>query len=161
MPDCPHHQGRPVTIFTVTPEEALCGFSAVVDQVFYYASAVAATDTTAIRIPRTEFAGLLRHRPGFALAVLAIYHTHMRHMAETISLAPASVEQRLAYTLLRLKSIFHNEAAGLDHIVSGQGDGLGSTEVTHVAPECQGVLWTGTWWVAALSGHYQKHDLNH
>ena len=43
-------QGTPVTIFTVTPEEVLCGFSAVVGQRVYYASAVAATDTTAIRI---------------------------------------------------------------------------------------------------------------
>ncbi len=33
-------QGTPVTIFTVTPEEVLCGFSAVVGQSAYYASMV-------------------------------------------------------------------------------------------------------------------------
>jgi len=99
-------QGTPVTIFTVTPEEMLCGFSAILDQGAYYASAVAATDTTAIRIPRAEFTHLLNNQPGFALDILAIYHTRMRHMAETLSLAQAPVEQRLAYTLLRLKATF-------------------------------------------------------
>ena len=98
--------GVPVTIFTVTPEEVLCGFSAVIDHGAYYASAVAATDTTAIRVPRQEFTRLLKDQPGFAEQVLAIYHTRMRHMAEAISLASSPVEQRLAYTLLRLKSSF-------------------------------------------------------
>ena len=99
-------QGAPVTIFTVTPEEVLCGFSAVVSQGVYYASAVAATDTAAIRIPHTDFARLLRDQPGFAERVLAIYHTRMRHMAEAISLAQAPVELRLAYVLLRLRATF-------------------------------------------------------
>lgn len=99
-------QGIPVTIFTVTPEDVLCGFSAVVSQVSYYASAVAATDTTAVRLPRTEFARLLQDEPGFAEKVLGIYHTRMRHLAEAISLAQAPVKQRLAYTLLRLKASF-------------------------------------------------------
>ena len=99
-------QRAPVTIFTVTPEEVLCGFSAVVGQRAYYASAVAATDTTAIRIPHTDFARLLKDQPGFAERVLAIYHTRMRHMAEAISLAQAPVELRLAYVLLRLRATF-------------------------------------------------------
>jgi len=101
-------QGTPATIFTVTPEEVLCGFSAVIDQGIYYASAVTATDTTAIRIPRDDFAKLLKDRRGFALDVLAIYHTRMRHLAEAISFAQAPVEKRLAYTLLRLRSTFGN-----------------------------------------------------
>jgi len=99
-------QGTPVTIFTVTPEEVLCGFSAVAGQSVYYASAVAATDTTAIRVPQRACARLLRREPEFAIAVLAICHTRMRHMAEAISLAPAPVEQRLAHTLLRLRASF-------------------------------------------------------
>ncbi len=98
--------GVPVTIFTVTPEEVLCGFSAVIDHGAYYASAITATDTTAIRVPREEFARLLKDQPGFAEQVLAIYHTRMRHLAEAISLASSPVERRLAYTLLRLKSSF-------------------------------------------------------
>jgi CRP/FNR family transcriptional regulator len=99
-------QGAPVTIFTVTPEEVLCGFSAVSGQRAYYASAIAATDTTAIRVPRSAFSDVLKSEPEFAVAVLAIYHTRMRHMADAISLAPAPVEQRLAHTLLRLKASF-------------------------------------------------------
>jgi len=99
-------QGASVTVFTVTPEELLCGFSSTVGQEAYFASAVAATTTTAIRVPRGEFTGLLRRQPQFATQVLAIYHTRMRHMAEAISLAQAPVEQRLAYTLLRLQHTF-------------------------------------------------------
>jgi CRP-like cAMP-binding protein len=101
-------QGTPVTIFTVTPEEVLCGFSAVVGQGTYYASAITATDTVAVRIPRVRFAQLLRDQPGFAERVLTIYHTRMRHMAEVMSLAQAPVEQRVAYTLLRLRATFGN-----------------------------------------------------
>jgi len=99
-------QGRPATIFTVTPEDVLCGFSAAVNEGAYYASAVAATETTAIRVPHTDFTNLLQRQPGFAERVLAIYHTRMRHMAEMISLASSPVEQRLAYTLLRLRASF-------------------------------------------------------
>lgn len=99
-------RGVPVTIFTVTPEEVLCGFSAVIDHSAYYMSAVAATDTTAIRVPRENFARLLKDQSGFAERVLAIYHTRMRHLAEAISVASSPVERRLAYTLLRLKSSF-------------------------------------------------------
>jgi CRP/FNR family transcriptional regulator len=98
--------GEPVTVFTVTPEERLCGFSAAVGEAAYFASAVAATNTTAIRVPRSEFARLLHHQPQFAQQLLAIYHTRMRQLAEAISLAQAPVERRLAYTLLRLKSSF-------------------------------------------------------
>ena len=111
-------QGAPVTIFTVTPEEVLCGFSAVVGQSVYYASAVAATDTTAVRIPHTDFARLLRDQPGFAERVLAIYHTRMRHMAEAISLAQAPVEQRLAYVLLRLRATFGKTVPVTHHELS-------------------------------------------
>ena len=100
--------GTPVTIFTVTPEEMLCGFSAVVAQERYYASAVAATQTTAVRVPQADFARLLTHQPGFAERILGIYHTRMRQLAEAISLAHAPVEQRITHTLLRLRATFGN-----------------------------------------------------
>ena len=101
-------QGAQVTIFTITPEEMLCGFSAVVGHGAYYASAVAATDTAALGIPCEAFSRLLQDQPGFAERILMIYHTRMRNMAEAISLGQAPVEQRLAYTLLRLRSSFGN-----------------------------------------------------
>lgn len=99
-------QDAQATICTVTPEEVLCGFSAVVGHARYYASAVAATETTALRVPRQMFVRLLTHQPGFAERVLALYHTRMRNMAEAIALAQAPVAQRLAYTLLRLRRSF-------------------------------------------------------
>ncbi|MBI4354517.1 MAG: Crp/Fnr family transcriptional regulator [Candidatus Omnitrophica bacterium] len=99
-------QATPVTIYTVTPEDGLCGFSAVVGSGVYFASAVAATETTAICIPKVEFTRLLTTHPPFAHTVLAVYHTRMCHLAEAISLAAAPVERRLAYTLLRLKTSF-------------------------------------------------------
>ena len=101
-------QGTPATIFTVTPEEVLCGFSAVVGQGLYYASAIAATETTAVCVPQEAFARLLARQPGFAEQILAIYHTRMEHMAQAISLVQAPVEQRVAFVLLRLRSAFGN-----------------------------------------------------
>lgn len=98
--------GGRVTIFTVTPEEVLCGFSAVVGSETYYASAVSATDVDMLRVPCKIFADLLRSEPGFAQCVLAIYHTRMRHLAEAISMAQAPVEKRLAHILLRLRAAF-------------------------------------------------------
>jgi CRP-like cAMP-binding protein len=98
--------GTSATIFTITPDELLCGVSAAAGEGAYYASAIAATDTVALGIPQAVFAGLLAQEPGFAGRVLAIYHARMRHMAESISLAQAPVEQRLAYVLLRLRGAF-------------------------------------------------------
>lgn len=101
-------QGTPVTLFTVTPEEVLCGFSAVVGRAAYYASAIAATETTAVSVPREIFAQLVKRQPGFAEQVLAIYHTRMHYLARAMSLAQAPVEQRVAFVLLRLRSAFGN-----------------------------------------------------
>lgn len=98
--------GATITVFTVTPDEVLCGFSAVVGEKAYYASAVAATDTSAVRIPKNVFSSLIAQQPGFAEQVLMTYHTRMRHMAQAISLAQAPVEQRLAYVLMRLHATF-------------------------------------------------------
>lgn len=98
--------GTQATIFTVTPEELLCGVSSVVGKEVYYASAVAATETVAIGVPQAHFTKLLTQQPGFAGRVLAIYHTRMRHMAQAMSLAQAPVEQRLAHVLLRLRGAF-------------------------------------------------------
>ena len=110
--------GTQATIYTVTPEDGLCGFSAVVGEEPYFASAVAATDTTAIRVPRTEFAQLLKQQPEVAGALLAVYHTRMRHMAEAISLAQAPVELRLAYVLLRLRATFGKTVPVTHHELS-------------------------------------------
>lgn len=102
----PQAQRPPVTIVTLTPEDVLCGYSAAVGRGTYFMSAVAATQTTAVRIPKAVFAALLRREPRFAGRVLDIYHARMGHMAEVIALAQTPVAQRLAHTLLRLQKTF-------------------------------------------------------
>jgi CRP-like cAMP-binding protein len=100
-------QGGLATIFTMTPDEALCGVSAF-DHGTYSAGAVAATDSQLIKIPAAAFARLLERYPKFAQAVLLTCCNRMRHMAEAISFSQAPVEQRVIYTLLRLRSTFGN-----------------------------------------------------
>ena len=98
-------QGSPVTIFTVTPEEAICGLSAF-EHGRYSAGAIAATDTRLLRIPAGKFSELLERNSTFAKQVLLTCCVRIRHMAESLSLAQAPVEQRLAYALLRLQATF-------------------------------------------------------
>lgn len=113
----PH--GDPVTIFTMTPNEALCGISAF-DQGRYSASAVAATDAHLLGVPREVIETLLLRYPQFAKDVLLTCCQRIRHMADAISIAQAPVAERLAYTLLRLRDSFgstipvtHHELAGM------------------------------------------------
>ncbi len=100
-------QGGLVTIFAMMPSEPLCGISAF-DHGTYSATAVAATDTQLIVIPAEAFSDLLDFYPTFGRQVLVTCCDRIRRMAEAISLAQAPVEQRIAYTLLRLKRSFGN-----------------------------------------------------
>lgn len=93
------------TIFTMTPDEAICGVSAF-DHGTYAAGAIAATDTQLITIPSEAFSELLERHPKFARQVLVSCCQRLRRMAEMISLAQAPVEQRVAYILLRLRTSF-------------------------------------------------------
>jgi CRP-like cAMP-binding protein len=105
----------------------------VIGQDRYYASAIAATDTTAIRIPQADFARLLRRQPGFAERVLGIYHARMRHMADAISLAQSSVEQRLAYVLLRLQASFGKTVPVTHHELSQMAGTRSETSIRTMA----------------------------
>ena len=98
-------QGGLTTIFVMTSDEALCGVSAF-EHGTYSAGAVAATESQLLKIPAKAFAQLLAQYPEFTKAVLLTCCLRMRHMGETISLAQAPVAQRLAFTLLRLRSTF-------------------------------------------------------
>ena len=99
--------GGTATIFAITPEEALCGISAL-DRQAYAGGGVAATQSQLLEIPAETFSHLLKAYPEFASRVLLTCCTRMRHMAEAISLGQAPVQQRLAYALLRLRSTFGN-----------------------------------------------------
>ena len=94
--------GESATIFTMTPDEALCGISAF-EHGAYSAGAVAATDVSLLRIPAHVFAELLGCHPAFAGDVLRSCCGRIRQMAEAISVSQATVEQRLAYILVRLQ----------------------------------------------------------
>jgi CRP-like cAMP-binding protein len=98
-------RGGTITIFTMTPDEAICGISAF-DHGTYSTGAVAATDSQLIMIPSRVFSRLMERYPKFAGRVLLICCERMRHMAESISLAHAPVEQRLVHVLLRLRKSF-------------------------------------------------------
>jgi len=98
-------RGRLGTIFAMTPHEALCGVSAF-EHGDYSASAIAATDTQLIQLPAEEFSNLLERYPKFTMQTLLTCCNRMRHMAEAISMAQGSVEQRLVYVLLRLRETF-------------------------------------------------------
>ena len=100
-------QGVRVTIFVLTPEEALCGISAFGHRT-YSAGAVAATDSQLVKIPAAVFADWLPHYPVFARHVLLACCGRIRHTVETLRLAQAPVEHRLAHTLLRLREAFGN-----------------------------------------------------
>jgi CRP-like cAMP-binding protein len=112
-------QGELVTIFTMTPDEAICGISAF-DHKAYSAGAISVADTNLIRIPSHVFSNLLDRFPVFARSVLSACCERMRHMAVSISLAQAPVEKRLTYVLLQLYRFFgrnipvtHHELANM------------------------------------------------
>jgi len=93
------------TIFAMTPDEAICGVSAF-EHDAYSATAVAATETHLVKIPAALFSSWLDRYPAFAHEVLRTCCHRIRRMAETLTLAHAPVEQRVAYMLLRLRGSF-------------------------------------------------------
>ena len=109
--------GGLATIFAMTRDEAICGISAF-DHGTYAAGAIAASDAQLIQIPADAFSRLLERHPAFAHQVLLMCCRRIRHMAEAISVGQATVEQRVAYVLLRLRAtagktipITHHELA--------------------------------------------------
>lgn len=109
--------GGQATIFAMTRDEAICGISAF-DHGTYAASAIAASEAQVIAIPAAMFGQLLERHPAFATRTLLICCRRIRHMAEAISVGQATVEQRIAYVLLRLRAtagrtipITHHELA--------------------------------------------------
>lgn len=101
------HQKEPATIFLMTPEECLCGIS-VFGYHTYSVGAVAATEAELIRIPSELFLQLIETYPKFTSAVLLSSCTRLRHMANSIAIAQAPVDQRVAYVLSRLRGSFGN-----------------------------------------------------
>lgn len=138
---------REVTIFTMTPSDALCGLSAL-EEGTYTTGAVAATACRLAGLPGKYVAALVERYPVFAREVLALERLRIRHMAEAICRAHDPVESRLADTLLRLSEQFgatipvtHRELAQMAHTtletsirVAGRlrSDGLVATRRGHI-----------------------------
>lgn len=98
-------QDSPAVLFTITPQEALCGISAIESGV-YHLSAIAATDCQTIRIPRQAFHELVRHEPKVSYAALELCARRLQHIAQQYGGVAEPVSQRLIRTILRLQEQF-------------------------------------------------------
>jgi len=98
-------QGRPVTIFVLTPKEPICGVSALGCSL-YTATAIAATQVKAARVPRDLFVDLLERYPAFSKRIIEICCKRIREMVFSYAIAYDHVDRRLAYILLRLQEDF-------------------------------------------------------
>ena len=95
----------PVCGMTITPEEALCGLSAV-DESTYALSAVAATRCRAIRFAGNAFQAALLHEPAFAYHALRLYARRFRHIAQQYGSMVEPVSHRIVRAILRLEQQF-------------------------------------------------------
>ncbi len=100
--------GKLITIFTMTPEEVLCGLSAF-DHGTYSASGIAATESLLIRIPTSNFSRLMDQNPAFVRQVLSICCHRIKRMGYAYSMAYESVGDRVISVLLRLYEKFGEE----------------------------------------------------
>jgi CRP/FNR family transcriptional regulator, polysaccharide utilization system transcription regulator len=110
-------QGGAVTVVTLTMHEGLCGVSSL-DHSAYTAGAIAATATEVIAIPTSMMHDLLEAHPAFAREVLYICCARIRQISETLSLAQGPVQQRVAASLLRLRSVFGDVVPVTHHELS-------------------------------------------
>lgn len=98
-------QGRPVTIFVMTPKEPICGVSALTFG-SYAATAIAATQVKVVKIPKDLFLSLLERYPSFAREVIEICCKRIREMVFSYAIAYDHVDRRIAHVLLRLSEDF-------------------------------------------------------
>ena len=97
--------GRQVTIFTMTPSDALCGLSAC-EQGVYTAGALVATPCRLVGLSGKYVAALIERYPAFAREILTLERTRIRHMAEAMTRAHDPAACRIAGMLLRLADQF-------------------------------------------------------
>ncbi|MBI2174158.1 MAG: Crp/Fnr family transcriptional regulator [Candidatus Omnitrophica bacterium] len=99
--------GRPrgVVIFTITPQEALCGISAI-DSGVYNLSAIAGTHCQAVRIPSEGFRSLLLREPIFAFRSLSLCARRLQHIALQYGAMAEPVSNRIVRAMLRLQQQF-------------------------------------------------------
>lgn len=97
-----------VVIFTVTPDEGLCGLSAT-GKGFYNVTGIAATDCYLFRIPSEVLQEALRSEAAFAYAVLRLCARRLTHIAEQYGSLAEPVPARIGRAILRLQAQFGNQ----------------------------------------------------
>lgn len=96
---------RAVVLFTVTPDEALCGIAALSAGV-YRLSGVAASACTAVRLPSERVIEALVREPGFAYEMLGLLARRLEHIAQQYGAMTEPVSHRLIRSILRLRQQF-------------------------------------------------------
>ena len=96
---------RGIVLFTITPDEVLCGVSAI-ESGRYNLSAVAGTDCLAVKIPGAVFRDTLRREPEFTYHVLRLCARRLQHIAEQYGAMAESVSHRIIRAILRLHHQF-------------------------------------------------------
>lgn len=94
-----------IALFTVTPQEMLCGVS-VLSPGGYTATAVAGGDMAALRVPAALMQQVLQQEPAVCYEILKLCAQRLRHMSEHCSLMVQDVPVRIARVLLQLYGQF-------------------------------------------------------
>ena len=97
--------GQASTTCVMTRGETFCCLPAL-DGKPYPVDAVAAVDSTIVRIPTASFHELLQHNPTFLRDTLCLFCDRMREVEQKGCTVYDSVERRLAQTLLTLSKKF-------------------------------------------------------
>ena len=97
--------GQASTTCVMTPGETFCCLPAL-DGKPYPVDAVAAVDSTVIRIPTSAFHELLRKNPAFLQDSLCLFCDRLRQVEDKSCMTYDSVERRLAKALLMLSKKF-------------------------------------------------------
>ncbi len=95
-----------IALFTVTPQEMLCGVSVLSPPSTYTATAIAGGDVAALRVPAALMQQILQQEPAVCYEVLKLCAQRLRHMSEHCSVMAQDVPSRITQVLLRLYEQF-------------------------------------------------------
>ncbi len=152
--------GGSVTLMTVTPHEPLLGVSAL-EHGRYVASAIAATDGVVVRIPSMAFTEAMDRAPALMRQILLACSHRIQQMAESISVAQAPVEVRLAHALLRLRVSFGRTIPVTHHELARMAGTRWETSIrTLSSMKRKGWLTSGRGRISILNPHPLRHLLN-
>ncbi len=94
-----------VVVFTITPDEVLCGISAI-ESGAYQVSGIAGTECQALRVPSATLNEALQHEAAFAYHALVLCARRLQHITLQYGGMAEPVALRLIRTILRLRQQF-------------------------------------------------------